>query len=706
SATSMQALVSSAYMAAADLPRIATAHRRLLAARIALHLAGGDDVLRLDRHEDFAAAMRPRKVDGGGATPVELGVLHEQLRDVMLAMRTIDHAHRRAWALIGADIDHGRRRRARTPSAVTAEGFEIVDGVLRIPLSDTGGDAAAAQLSEEGFALRLLTALVTHRVVLDRRSAATIRSWANSHSARWNWHVDDRRAALDALWSGSGVAAALAELDDVEILTSLMPEWAPLRGRAQRNPYHRYALDRHAWHAVEQLGRLVAEQPWAAVTLQRVTDREGLLLATLLHDVGKPVGEPHDKTGVQPARILAVRMGASRATVEFVARLTRWHLLLADTARRRDIADPVVVSDVAQTVGDRELLAALHLLAEADGRATGPSAWNPWIAGMVGQLVARVDAVLEGGAAAAMSCGPAMTSAEVERRADEERLDTQDVRRHVAQMPDRYVEAVGVDDIMRHAAMVAIVKQDRGSAIVRPATSKAASTDGDGRQSHISNHAWALPHPDRLDVVGFDRPQLFATLVDTISRQKGDIVAADLFSTDDGVTVATVYACAPLDADPEWWTRLSNLVECGEVSPCRRGPTRHGPGDSPSGDPQVEVWRRDDSQIVEVVVTAPDRQGLLARLVQTLEESAGELLTVRATSDGQTAVDTFTLVLPRHGRSSRDDLDAATLDAADVPVMSDQAHHDTQAKPPPGHDEVAALRRALVTAASSSDLIG
>jgi len=65
-------------------------------------------------------------------------------------------------------------------------------------------------------------------------------------------------------------------------------------------------------------------------------------------------------------------------------------------ATRRDLDDPVTVRQVADTVGSQLLLELLHAMAQADGLATGPAAWNDWKAGLVADLVRRVSAVLDG----------------------------------------------------------------------------------------------------------------------------------------------------------------------------------------------------------------------------------------------------------------------------------------------------------------------
>jgi [protein-PII] uridylyltransferase len=75
-------------------------------------------------------------------------------------------------------------------------------------------------------------------------------------------------------------------------------------------------------------------------------------------------------------------------------------LLLADTATRRDIRDPATVTKVAFAVKDPLVLELLHALTEADSKATGPTAWGPWKAGLVEELAAKVAAALRGGASA------------------------------------------------------------------------------------------------------------------------------------------------------------------------------------------------------------------------------------------------------------------------------------------------------------------
>jgi [protein-PII] uridylyltransferase len=65
-------------------------------------------------------------------------------------------------------------------------------------------------------------------------------------------------------------------------------------------------------------------------------------------------------------------------------------LLLPDVATRRDLDDPETIDMVAEAVGTVGFLDLLHALTEADSLATGSSAWSPWKAELVDELVERV----------------------------------------------------------------------------------------------------------------------------------------------------------------------------------------------------------------------------------------------------------------------------------------------------------------------------
>jgi [protein-PII] uridylyltransferase len=75
----------------------------------------------------------------------------------------------------------------------------------------------------------------------------------------------------------------------------------------------------------------------------------------------------------------------------------RHHLLLPDTATRRDLDEPATIRRVLDTIdNDQVVLEVLHALAEADALATGPGVWSDWKAALTDKLVRRCQTVLAG----------------------------------------------------------------------------------------------------------------------------------------------------------------------------------------------------------------------------------------------------------------------------------------------------------------------
>jgi [protein-PII] uridylyltransferase len=198
------------------------------------------------------------------------------------------------------------------------------------------------------------------------------------------------RAAVDGLVSlfGAGPAAipVVEALDQAGLFVRLIPEWGNVRCRPQRNPVHRFTVDRHLVEAAVECGALA----------RRVSRPDLLVLAGLLHDLGKGWPGDHTEAGVKVVPVVARRMGLPEPDVATLTALIRHHLLLPETATRRDLTDPASIRLVADAVGDRGTLELLHALTEADAKATGPAAWNDWKAGLVADLVRRVSAVLAG----------------------------------------------------------------------------------------------------------------------------------------------------------------------------------------------------------------------------------------------------------------------------------------------------------------------
>jgi [protein-PII] uridylyltransferase len=356
--------VAAAWVAPAPGPKVRTAYEQILDVRHALHETTGRRLDRLVLEEQDEVARALGLLDGD----VLLRMLAGAARTVVYA---VDHAFRQAARL------HGRRLRRRpSERRPLADGVVEQDGeVVLARAADPAGDPA--------LVLRAAAAAAQAGLPLAPR---TLTRLTDCPPLPVPWPGSARDALLALLGAGESAVSVWEALDTEGLITSLIPDWERIRNRPQRNPLHKYTVDRH----------LAETAAHAAALTREVARPDLLLLAALLHDIGKGWPGDHSITGEVVARDVGRRMGLPGPDTEMVAAAVRHHLLLPVVATRRDLDDPVTVKQVAAAVPSRALLELLHALAIADGLATGPAAWNDWKATLVADLVRRVAAVLAG----------------------------------------------------------------------------------------------------------------------------------------------------------------------------------------------------------------------------------------------------------------------------------------------------------------------
>ncbi|MFJ9578119.1 [protein-PII] uridylyltransferase [Streptomyces sp. NPDC101191] len=376
-----QALRAVAASWLADAPRegLDDARRRLLDARDALHLATGRATDRLALQEQDAVAA-------------ELGLLDADtlLREVYEAARTVSYASDVTWREVNRVLRArsarprlrsllGRSGATKPPVERTplAEGVVEMDGEVVLALSARPERDPVLPLRAAAAAAQAGLPLSLHAV---RRLAAAAKPLPVP------WPAEAREELVTLLGAGEPTVPVWEALEAEGLVTRLLPDWERVRCRPQRNPVHTWTVDRH----------LVETAVRAASLTRRVHRPDLLLVAALLHDIGKGWPGDHSVAGETIARDMATRVGFDRADVAVIATVVRHHLLLVETATRRDLDDPATVQSVAAAVGTLGALELLHALTEADALATGPAAWSTWRASLVADLVKRVAGVLAG----------------------------------------------------------------------------------------------------------------------------------------------------------------------------------------------------------------------------------------------------------------------------------------------------------------------
>ncbi|HVA09095.1 MAG TPA: [protein-PII] uridylyltransferase [Acidimicrobiales bacterium] len=546
----------------ADLASLGQASEVLTRVRVELHRIAGreQDKLLLQDQDQVAAALAFADAD-------------DLMAGVSAAGRQIAWVSDDAW----------RRRRLWEPTPRTRAFFRGTSDTrtsrARAPLSepdmlDVDGEVALtpdAPVSEDASLAFRLGAIAAERdMPIAKGSLHRLADRMPPPPDPWPSSV--LSALLRLLAAGRPAIDKLESLDQHGLLVRLIPEWAAVRNKPQRNAYHTYTVDRHLLEAAALASELT----------DKVERPDLLLIGALLHDIGKGFPGDHTASGMEVVQQMATRMGLNDGDVETVVDLVRHHLLLPDTATRRDLDDPSTVSHVARAAGNPVTLHLLAALTEADSRATGPSAWGHWKAGLVAELVTRADRELSG------EPGPPETAA---------------IPLAYRQMMEE-VRSTGLPSVSLQPPQVVVASPDRPGLLSQVAGALALN-GMDVRAANVSGENGVAVEVFTVEVAR-------GTWPDT-AKLREDLAAV----LSDPLAIG------------------ERLSERERIYPVRRQSAAHVPGT----DVTVDNNASDSATVIEV--RAPDEVGMLHRITNALFEADLDVVSARVSTLGELVVDAF-----------------------------------------------------------------
>jgi [protein-PII] uridylyltransferase len=393
-------LVSTGGITAADAAALREAATFLTGVRLDLHLAAGRAADELTRDRQAAiAAVRGYEARGG-----LLGV-ERFMRDYIHHTRGVK---RIADALVNAAGGGGGGLAAQLLG-------HQVEGLFRVgPTSVAVLPGQAARVGHDPvLTIRFLELGLLHGLPIDAASWEAVRAAAAAGSST----DGDRDVAEPPLptpeaceaflsllasppaarvqWQ-LGLAELLHRLHDAGLLERFIPGFAHARDLPQFNNYHKYTIDEHSILTLGRCLGLAAGDDWLARVWQRVGRPRPLLLAALMHDLGKGYPGDHSVVGAELARAACERLGLPDDETTVVEFLVRHHLVMSHLAFRRDVGDDSLVAGFARQVGSPGVLRFLTLLTAADVSAVGPGTWTTWKADLLRDLYERTLHVLSG----------------------------------------------------------------------------------------------------------------------------------------------------------------------------------------------------------------------------------------------------------------------------------------------------------------------
>ena len=626
------------------------AHEFLWAVRCHLHLIAGraQDQLTFDMQVAVSEAMG--YADGGGRRGVEhfMQAYFRQATMVGDLTRIFLVAQEKSHAKAAPMLERLLKRKPKTQPP-----YAIKQNRLTVSGPKTF-------LADPMNMLRIFDESMRTGTLLHPDAMRLVAANLNLIDARLQNDPEANKIFLGMLLKHGNPERALRRMNELGVLGAFIPDFAPIVAMMQFNMYHHYTVDEHIIQCVSHLsqierGELAGELPLATGIMKDGLNRKVLYVALLLHDIGKGRPEDHSVLGAKIARRVAPRLGLTKKECETVEWLIRYHLLMSDTAQKRDISEPRTIRGFAKAVKSIERLDLLTVLTVCDIRGVGPGTWNNWKAVLLRNLYAATRDALDNG----LEDVNRETRENVAKRHLRDALsgwDTADIKREMARHYGPYWQGLPP---ATHVIFANLLRDIPDSEI----------------------RIDLMPDPDRdatrACFAMVDHPGLFSRMTGALALVGANIVDARTYTSKDGYATA-VFWVQDADGHPFEESRLPRLRSMihktlmGEVVPRDaladrdKLPKRERAFKVPT----TITFDNEGSEIYTIIeVDTRDRAGLLFDLTRTLAGAHVYIASAVIATYGEQAVDTFYVKdmtgLKFHSESKRHTLERRLREAID-----------------------------------------
>jgi [protein-PII] uridylyltransferase len=489
------------------------------------------------------------------------------------------------------------------------EGFYVIRGELVVP-DETVIEHEPARL------MKIFEYAQKQGVSLNIKVKSLIRSSLDLVNDKFRRNKDVNASFINILRSEKGVAETLRLMHHLEFLIRFIPEFERIYCKVQHDLYHIYTVDVHSLFAVEEIVRLRQgefrkELPLLTGLANEVDKHELLLLAVLLHDIGKGEGVGHADIGADLVPTISRRMGLSREDSERLEFLVRTHILMAHIAQRRDLHDEKMIIQFARQMGKSENLKMLYLLTYADIRGVGPDVWTEWKALLLQELYEKTFKVLERGDFKLEASSERVKKVKrkvVEILGDE--LPVAQVKEELKAMTTRHL-------LSNHPAVLAeqvrILFSLEENAIVMSV-------------SHEIEKGYSS-----FTICTHDVPGLFSKITGVMAANGINILGAQIHTSSNGKALDILQVNSPqgfVITDTGRWQRvqedmrkvLEGKVRIGDLVEKRHRPTLLVERPKPQFPTRVEIDNEVSEDYTVIDIYTHDKVGLLYRITSTLTD--------------------------------------------------------------------------------------
>jgi [protein-PII] uridylyltransferase len=437
---------------------------------------------------------------------------------------------------------------------------------------------------------------------------------------------------LDILTSKRDPETVLRWMNEATVFGRFVPDFGRVVAQMQFDMYHHYTVDEHSIRAIGLLARiekgdLDGDHPLATAIMRQIVSRRVLYVAVLLHDIAKGRGGDHSVLGAEVAMKLCPRFGMTPAEAETCAWLVRHHLIMANTAFKRDLSDFKTVLDFAEQVQSPERLRLLLTLTVVDIRAVGPGVWNSWKRQLLSDLFSGAEEVLRLG----HKQNGRKERIVAKQGALESRLgwSAAAFERLKKRLPESYWIAEPDDILESNARHIA---------------------DAGTRSLSIAANVYPARGATLVTVYAADHPGLFYRMAGAIHLAGGSIIDARIHTTRDGMALDNFLVQDPFGQPFDDDRRLKRIEQAIEDALANRHalteklaarPLPRTRAEAFEIAPNVLIDNRASNRYTVIEANARDRPALLNALAYALFQSRVTIHSAHIATYGERAVDTF-----------------------------------------------------------------
>jgi len=481
-------------------------------------------------------------------------------------------------------------------------------------------------------------------------------------------HPDNTRTFMAIIRNGQHVTREIERMLNYGILGQYIPEFGSIIGHMQHDLFHSYTVDQHSLRAIKFLrnlrfGEVKELFPLASKLIHKVSKKEILYLAALLHDVGKVLPGEHEITGAEIAENFCQQHGLSEKDTDLIVWLVRNHLLFSQTSQRIDYADPDAIHHFATQIGDRRHLDYLFIFSAADIYSTNKKLWTSWRAEQMRTLYSETLHLLRRGLDTPINKDEWVreTQQAVIEELEKHGFSEDDVIKMWADPGDEYFLRESVDTLVWHA--LALFKHQD---ITKPLV-----LIGD-----TSNEAYE--GATQIFIHMKDQPHLFAAMTAALDQLHLNIQDARIITSANNNALDT-YIVLDENGEP-----ITEPLRLEKIQKTLEEALSH-----PEEFPNL-IQRRTSRQLKQfefkpivnmsndpfnkrscLEVIAPDRPGLLARMGQLFMQYDLSLETAKILTEGEKVDDIFYLT-DKNGEPISDPDFCRELQSAVIEALTEQ----------------------------------